>query len=123
MKLKKLAGFTVAAVAAASFAMVSTSAVAATHHTSTKNVKCTGVTTKSGKGYVLVSKSACDELGGTAKAESGATKTKSKTKTTKTTTTTTNTNETATPSAQPAATPAPAAGATGGDNTATTPNQ
>lgn len=63
MKLKNLAGF--AAVAAISLAVVSTSAIAKTNHTTScpKEVKCYGVN-KSGTGYVLVTKSACEQIGG-----------------------------------------------------------
>lgn len=65
MKLKNLAGFGFAAVAAISFAAVSTSAIAKTNHTTScpKEVKCYGVN-KSGTGYVLVTKSACEQIGG-----------------------------------------------------------
>jgi uncharacterized membrane protein len=69
MKLRNLAGFGVAVLAAAGVAMISTNALAKTtsHTTSTsscsKNVKCYGVN-KSGTGYVLVTKSACDQIGG-----------------------------------------------------------
>ncbi len=49
--MKKITGLGIAAVAAASFALVSTSASAATHHKeSSKNVKCYGVNKCSGKG-------------------------------------------------------------------------
>lgn len=77
MKLKKLAGFGIAAVAVASFALVSTAAVA---NTKSKTVKCYGVSDTAadtackgkshcmGKGYINVSKKSCDQLGGTTKA-------------------------------------------------------
>lgn len=75
MKLRKLAGFGIATVAAASFAMVSTSALAATHHAATKNVKCT-VVTKDKTVVVSVSKAVCDQLGGTVKTAANAKATK-----------------------------------------------
>lgn len=85
MKNRKLAGFGIAAVAAASFALVSTPAVAHDKNHQSGNVKCYGVNACKGKGkgmsksadnsckgqgYVMVSKSACDQLGGTMQAPS-----------------------------------------------------
>src|SRR5271154_6476999 len=70
MKLRKLAGLGVA-VAAASFAMVSTSALAATHHAANKTVKCS-VVTKDKTVVVSVTKAVCDQLGGAVKTASAA---------------------------------------------------
>lgn len=75
MKLRKLAGFGIATVAAASFAMVSTSAMAAAHHATSKNVKCT-VVTKDKTVVVSVTKAVCDQLGGTVKTAANAKATK-----------------------------------------------
>lgn len=71
MKLKNLAGFGIAAAAAVSFALVSTAAVAKTNHNSScpKTVKCYGVN-KSGTGYVSVTKSVCEQIGGSTTAPS-----------------------------------------------------
>lgn len=65
MNLKNLAGLGIAAIAAVGFAVISMNAVAKTNHNSScpKNVKCYGVN-KNGDGYVLVSKSACEQIGG-----------------------------------------------------------
>ena len=74
--LSKLAGFGIATLAAASFALVSTSAdAAAAHHAAAKNVKCAGVVNSKGKelGVIQVSKAVCDQLGGTVKVASAKT--------------------------------------------------
>lgn len=71
MKVSKLAGFGMT-LAAASFALVATSANAAAHHATAKNVKCAGVVNSKGKqlDVIQVSKSVCDQLGGTVKVAS-----------------------------------------------------
>lgn len=62
MKLRQLAG--IALVAGASFAMVSTSAMAA-HHASNKGVKCAVTTCKDGQActIMVVSKTDCQKIG------------------------------------------------------------
>lgn len=132
MKFKNLAGFGLVALAAASFAMASTTAMAKTqsknHSSSTcsKNVKCYGVN-KSGTGYVLVSKSACDQIGGSTTNPNASTATPAATDNNTNNNNTVNPN-TATPSmTNPGATPPSNTGTPGnnptGGVTTTNPNQ